>query len=79
MFSMDFALSLTLVVCNLASQGFYRLKRDKNPGLRGCLLWTFLLHDSENPKFGSIAESEYKRAKDNFKVQGYNLNYTSYS
>jgi hypothetical protein len=45
----------------------------------------FLVHDSENPKFGSLnsriiwpTESECKRAKvDNFNVKGYNLNYTT--
>jgi hypothetical protein len=45
------------------------------------------MHDSENPKFGSLnsgvndhikyIESDYKRAKDNSKVKGYNLIYTT--
>jgi hypothetical protein len=41
----------------------------------------FLVHDSENPKFGSLNSPactimiESKRA--NFKVKGYNLNYTT--
>jgi hypothetical protein len=47
----------------------------------------FLVHDSENRKFGSVwipvhdhikyTEFDYKRAKDNCKVKGYNLNYTT--
>ena len=71
MFSMDFALCLTLSIFASLVNAF------------------FLVHDFESPKFGSLnaparsyyTESEYiyliKRAKDNFKVKDYNLNYTT--
>jgi hypothetical protein len=65
---MDFALCLTLPLGIFAS----------------LVNVFFLVHDSENTKFGSLNsrarslhESEYKRAEDNFKVKGYNLNYTT--
>ena len=61
---MDFALRLTLDILTSLVKAF------------------FLVSDSENPKFGSLnfrarsryTQSESKRAKDNFKVKGYNLN-----
>jgi hypothetical protein len=67
LFCIDFALCLTLDILASLVNAF------------------FLVHDSENAKFGSLnsharsqyTESEYKRAKDNFKVKGYNLNYTT--
>ena len=70
-FSMDFALCLTLGIFASLVNAF------------------FLVHNSENRKFGSLnscarsddhikyTEFDYKRAKDNCKVKGYNLNYTT--
>jgi hypothetical protein len=68
LFAMDFALCLTLDILPSLFNAF------------------FFVHDSENPKFGSLnsrarsylnTESEYRRAKDNLKVKGYNLNCTT--
>ena len=58
---MDFALCLTLGIFASLVNAF------------------FLVHDSENPVHDHIkyTEFDYKRAKDNCKVKGYNLNYTT--